>query len=69
MMEWMFVISRLNLNSVDLHGKVIHIELPQSHLPIEIIFSKTPPVKFKFNHQVIKGISLDHKYNNEKNNI
>ena len=51
---------KTKLKFTDLHGKVIHIELPQSHLPIEIIFSETPPVKFKFNHQVIKGISLDH---------
>uniref|UniRef100_UPI0002485D7F hypothetical protein n=1 Tax=Acinetobacter sp. P8-3-8 TaxID=1029823 RepID=UPI0002485D7F len=51
---------KTKLKFIDLHGKVIHIELPQSHLPIEIIFSETAPVKFKFNHQVIKGISLDH---------
>ena len=51
---------KTKLKFADLHGKVIQIDLPQSHLPIEIIFSQTLPVKFKFNQHEIKGLFLGH---------
>lgn len=51
---------KTKLKFAELHGKVIHIDLPQSHLPIEIVFNESSTVRFKFNRQEIKGSFLDH---------
>lgn len=51
---------KTKLKFAELHGKVIHVELPQSHLPIEIVFNESSTVRFKFNQQEIKGSFLDH---------